>query len=251
MALINCPECAKEISDRVKSCPNCGYPMQLEEELIPPEASPQQVEITGVRVNKGAGKFAVIAATIVGVGAIAFFLFSQITENIARQEYEAAVNTYIDNLEALRIAALSGASEAERLCNLTYKVWRNAIYKERDSDTDRYTVYDGKFVEDFDSALGFLFAASSTTSTVSRIESNQMVVKEVLKDLQNPPEGLDKQYNIASSMYDSYKALTDLAADPSGNLNSFSEKKGKLVDDFVKFYEQLGNQMPAKFPLEE
>ena len=78
-----------------------------------------------------------------------------------------------------------------------------------------------------------------------------MVVKEVLKDLQNPPEGLDKQYNIASSMYDSYKALTDLAADPSGNLNSFSEKKGKLVDDFVKFYEQLGNQMPEKFPLEE
>ena len=103
--------------------------MQLEEELILPEASPQQVEITGVRVNKGAGKVAIIAAIVVGVGAIAFFLFSQITENIARQEYEAAFNTYIDNLEALRIAALSGASEAERLCNLTYKVWRNAIYK--------------------------------------------------------------------------------------------------------------------------
>ena len=28
MALINCPECGKEISDQVKNCPNCGYPLK-------------------------------------------------------------------------------------------------------------------------------------------------------------------------------------------------------------------------------
>lgn len=27
MALINCPECNKKISDKANSCPNCGYPM--------------------------------------------------------------------------------------------------------------------------------------------------------------------------------------------------------------------------------
>ena len=27
MALTNCPECSKEISDRVKNCPHCGYPL--------------------------------------------------------------------------------------------------------------------------------------------------------------------------------------------------------------------------------
>lgn len=27
MALINCPECNKEISDKAISCPNCGYPL--------------------------------------------------------------------------------------------------------------------------------------------------------------------------------------------------------------------------------
>ncbi|WP_298035281.1 zinc ribbon domain-containing protein [uncultured Dysosmobacter sp.] len=27
MALINCPECGKQISDRAISCPNCGYPL--------------------------------------------------------------------------------------------------------------------------------------------------------------------------------------------------------------------------------
>ena len=27
MALIVCPECAKEVSDRAKTCPNCGFPL--------------------------------------------------------------------------------------------------------------------------------------------------------------------------------------------------------------------------------
>jgi len=28
MALINCPECQKEISDKTKNCPHCGYPFE-------------------------------------------------------------------------------------------------------------------------------------------------------------------------------------------------------------------------------
>lgn len=28
MALINCPECGKEISDQAANCPNCGYPIK-------------------------------------------------------------------------------------------------------------------------------------------------------------------------------------------------------------------------------
>lgn len=34
MALINCPECGKEISDRATSCPNCGYPMVAKNHCI-------------------------------------------------------------------------------------------------------------------------------------------------------------------------------------------------------------------------
>ncbi|HJV75378.1 MAG TPA: zinc-ribbon domain-containing protein [Noviherbaspirillum sp.] len=28
MALVNCPECSKSISDSAASCPSCGHPMQ-------------------------------------------------------------------------------------------------------------------------------------------------------------------------------------------------------------------------------
>ena len=27
MALIKCPECGKEVSDKAAACPNCGFPV--------------------------------------------------------------------------------------------------------------------------------------------------------------------------------------------------------------------------------
>jgi hypothetical protein len=33
MALISCPECAKSVSEKAKSCPNCGYPLKAGEGL--------------------------------------------------------------------------------------------------------------------------------------------------------------------------------------------------------------------------
>ena len=33
MALINCPECGQEISDKAKWCVHCGYPLQAEQLL--------------------------------------------------------------------------------------------------------------------------------------------------------------------------------------------------------------------------
>ena len=33
MALIKCPECGKEISDKAKACPNCGCPNEIKNEI--------------------------------------------------------------------------------------------------------------------------------------------------------------------------------------------------------------------------
>lgn len=43
MALINCPECNKQISDRAEACPNCGYP-------IHPSNSNDKVDYAQIRV---------------------------------------------------------------------------------------------------------------------------------------------------------------------------------------------------------
>ena len=34
MALIKCPECGKEISDKAKACPECGYKMKKSKKKI-------------------------------------------------------------------------------------------------------------------------------------------------------------------------------------------------------------------------
>lgn len=35
MALINCPECSKRISDSASNCPNCGFPINPAKEPKP------------------------------------------------------------------------------------------------------------------------------------------------------------------------------------------------------------------------
>ena len=48
MALIECPECGKMISDKAKSCPNCGYPIyfpvggEIEEEIFDEEETEEE-----------------------------------------------------------------------------------------------------------------------------------------------------------------------------------------------------------------
>ena len=34
MALITCPECGKEVSDKATTCPNCGCPLQQSQQTI-------------------------------------------------------------------------------------------------------------------------------------------------------------------------------------------------------------------------
>lgn len=39
MALMTCPECGKEISDKANSCPNCGYPIERKSEDFSPQGA--------------------------------------------------------------------------------------------------------------------------------------------------------------------------------------------------------------------
>lgn len=65
MAIIKCPDCGKDISDRAEACPNCGCPVEKKEA--------EEVLISSPKKKKGKGWiFAVIIILI--ITAIAFFL---------------------------------------------------------------------------------------------------------------------------------------------------------------------------------
>ena len=251
MALINCPECNKEISDKVRSCPYCGYP--FEENLIQNEETrPQQVELTGVRISgtryKKVALFSILGLILV----VTIFLGFKIrNEKIVELEYRETFNTYIDNLNLVQLSMISGASDAEGLCNLTIKVWHNAIFKKYDPATDKFTrkyIYGMTWI-DFNEALANLYDAPTTKITIEDIESNQILVKDIMKELQIPPEGLEKCHDTVTELYTAYKGLTNLAINPVGNLTSFSESKSAKANNVLELLDRLSNQVPEKFDI--
>lgn len=241
---ITCSECGTALAETDEICPNCGCP--VEKTVKEEAAKPQQVEVASIKMAVKTKKIIVgimIAILICVGGGIGYKIY---LDNNAKQIYIESYNEYINNLGKVQILMLSGGSDAESLCNLILRVWGNAIYENRDNETDKYTRPNGYFVSDFNLALANLFVDSETKDTIDDIENNQASVKELIKKLQNPPEGLDKCYDMVSDLNQAYITLTDLAINPSGNYSGFSTKKSDAVSDFMSAYEKLDNLIPEK-----
>lgn len=243
MALISCPECGREISDKVTSCPHCGYPFAEE---VQSQVVPQQVEVTSVKLGPKdpiakkkilIGGLVAIIAIMAGIGAI--FATNQHKAALAREEY-------IDNLRYIRTYMLSGGSVAEQMCNLTKSVWYNTIYEERDSTTDRFTMTNRKFNEDFNDSLQTLYADSDVKAVVDGLKENRETVSNYMNKLQNPPSGLETCFNTVESMYDAYWGLSGLAISPTGSLKTYSEEFRTYDSDLIRYYEKLDTQIPKE-----
>lgn len=67
MALIKCPECGKEISDKASSCPSCGYPINN----IKVETEQDRVNIRGKNTGKNFlifGSMLFLVSMVFGIG---------------------------------------------------------------------------------------------------------------------------------------------------------------------------------------
>ena len=210
---IVCPECGAEVDATATSCPKCGCPLTSNTSASAP------VEVTvSKNAKKNFVKIALIALFIIIIGIVGFVGF-KMSEN---KKAEAAAEAYYENLKDATSTMLSSAVSAESSGNLIKKVWYNAIYKESDSTTDKYTRPNGYFVSDFNEALSNLFSDSSFKATISSIESSQDDVLSIMKDLQNPPEEYQNAYSALQDLYDSYLELTNLVTNPTGSLTTFS-----------------------------
>lgn len=145
MALIICPECGKEVSERAEKCPGCGYPLSPSCEVV--EEATESVETpsseTTAAKRKKPPKAILIAAVILIIAGIVFVLYSQsrssdgeplaaakITstkENSIRDgKYEEVINTEAANIidsitkeyEALSEAITDYASYTENCENI-------------------------------------------------------------------------------------------------------------------------------------
>lgn len=200
-----CTECATEISEGVSVCPNCGCPIKIEEEQT------QKVELTKVKLGKPSKKKKSII-TICVIVVIAIIIGAFAISTISKQSYS-------DNLKKASSLMLTGAASAEDAGGLIHDVWYNTIYEERDSSTDKYTK---DAYGDFNDSLSVLFADSTFSSQISGIKSNQDSVAAIMKELANPPREYQEAYTAIMNYYDAYLELTNLAINPTGSLTSFT-----------------------------
>lgn len=236
-----CKECGKAISEEDKICPNCGCP--VEEDI----GQSQKVEVTGVKVSKkGKKMFAIIGivALVICIIAVGISIFMK---REAEQKKIDEYNTYVDNVNSACDNMLSSAASSETICNLTKSVWYNAIYKKSDKTTDKYTKNKyGNFVSDFNDALGNLFVDSDVSKKIDSIESSQNSVNELMKKLQNPSDDLRDCHDAVFELNDAYNALVTLAVDPSGNYTSYASDVNAKINDFKNKYTNLKNKIPDK-----
>lgn len=216
-----CTECGAELDEGVTECPNCGCPV-VHDDKAELDEQPQKVEVTGVKVTKKVKIIIGIVIAILIAGGTTIFGVNQYQKKKAAEEYAQWVEEYSGNLELAAYTMLTGASNAESAANLIKQVWSNAIYEKRDDTTDKYTRPKGYFVSDFNDALGNLFADSTFSSKVKSIEDNQDTVNALMKQLKNPPDEYKDAYDAVSDLYDAYISLTNCATDPSGSLSTYS-----------------------------
>ena len=235
-----CPDCGAELEDGMESCPKCGCPI---ENIVETETAPQQVEVTGVKITKKSKKIIVIATIAVIVVAIIATIGVQThKKNVAAKEAAEAQKQseeYGTNLNMAAYSMLSGASDAETCGNLIKQVWYNAIYEKSNSETDKYTKPKGYYVSDFNDALQNLFSDSSFSSQIADINDNKDTVNSLMKKLKNPPEEYKDAYESLSKLYDAYISLTNLATDPTGSLQTYSQNFNDADNETLNCYNAL------------
>ena len=77
------------------------------------------------------------------------------------------------------------------------------------------------------------------SKSLDEIKENQNSVRQDMKDLKNPPEGYEDAYDDLKTLYDWYKKMTELAMNPSGNLNSYTSSYNEADQGFANAYKTM------------
>ncbi len=194
MSLITCPKCEEAISEKAIVCPYCKFNLSQQnliiceecgtkyerKSLACPKCGCPNSTIEQKKQKKKHKGIIIISAVVIALIAVCVFGFS-ISQKAKETEYYS-------NMEYVSYTMLDGAAEAENAGNLIKSVWYNVIYEERDTKTDKYTMENGKFVDDFNDALSNLFADENFINRISEIELNQSEATDLMKKLKNPPK---------------------------------------------------------------
>lgn len=123
MALIECPECKKEISDKATSCPHCGFPMSP---ASPVSLSEDKPAPDPVKSEKLYGIITMLVILVVGAGIVMYAMRPQ-----RREMTEYTYNTGMKALTACDEAIKGNLNE-----HAAHDIMQNCYYELRSDDID-------------------------------------------------------------------------------------------------------------------
>lgn len=225
-----CPECDADIPEDMDVCPNCGCPIEKQT-----QAEPQKVEVTNVKLAMGKKHK---KALIISLVLIVLIILGVVGSSIVFKQSKK--KEYAGNYKRIVDLMIFGAAEAESTGGLIHDVWYNTIYEKDNYKTDKYTKdLKGKFYEDFNDSLHYLMISDEYTTSKEEIEENQEKVQALMKELTNPPEEYKEAYAVLKDFYDAYSRLVNLAINPTGSLTSYTSNFNEADTDTVNQYKTV------------
>ncbi|MDD6478965.1 MAG: zinc ribbon domain-containing protein [Oscillospiraceae bacterium] len=233
-----CQKCGKQLLDDARFCEFCGTAVIENDEdaaEIQPVTEESDVEITREEVVSEQllekvfkKKFvltkklmAILACTLAGLVVIGVVIGNAISQN-----------KYKEKLEAVYDDITYGAEKAESHASLQSKVWRNCIYEQSSSETDKYTKNEyGSYYSDFNDALASFYEGESLT--YSLVSLNVSSVDAQMSKLKDCPKKYEDEYKALKELYVSYSELADLViGNSSYSWTTFSEALESAKSDY-------------------
>lgn len=230
MAMIKCPECGQEISDKAKKCVHCG-----------------------VRVKKrNTKKFIIIfliifVLLITGVGG-GLIAYKSHQEKITA-EYKTCIN------ETVKLITDS-STDLEQTGTFIHEVWNNAIEQVLNDATDKYTLKNQKpqkgasFEEawawlggdnfnDYNTALQNLFSDEMFVEQIDKIKNQKKKIETNMQKLKDVPKGQEEEYETIKEYYNVYISFVTHITDVNGSLQSWTNTYNETDSNLKSSYEKV------------
>ncbi len=249
MALINCPNCNKEVSDKAKVCVECGYQLiddvSTEKMVNCPECGASTEGMEGICSNCGYPLntveikidekkkpksifkkkwFWVLSVFLMLIISAVSFLLSYIKAEIYYTDFTTAVN------EIMVVSA-----EVEGVANQVSSVWHNAIFNPHNKDTEKFT---GN-ANDFNEALANLFADEEFSGKVASIIEKNNTIDTYIAKLKNPPRKFDDAFDEFKDFYHNYSEYMNFVLSVKGSYETYTQEIYKKSETLMESFTEL------------
>lgn len=233
MALIKCPECNKEISDKAKVCPNCGVEIKKEKIQICDECGTKNNN-SKICTKCGAPlrkmkKLNIRTKTMLSVLLVILIIITMLLGfNLHKKKVE---NDYKDLLIKTVSKIDKQGIMADYICYEIADVWHDSIWNDDDVD--------------FNDAIDDYLSENSTS--INKLTTTKNEIAEYMKNLRNVPSNnkeYEEVYKEVLELYSLFSSLVDMATDPSGNYNQYTSKEENTWKDFKETYNRIKILIP-------